>query len=95
MAKVRDRSVPRSYQYPNQHQVKENQEFADSSGPLFVMYGNIVEEEDNKMAERWQKDAQGILIFVGTSIFVSIPLNSSIHRCRPVCSLPPLRYYLQ
>jgi hypothetical protein len=53
-------------------------EFADSSGPLFFMYRKMVEEEDNKMAERWQKDADGILIFVGTSIFVSIPLHTSI-----------------
>ncbi|KAI9507632.1 hypothetical protein F5148DRAFT_1149632 [Russula earlei] len=35
----------------------------DSSAPLFSMYSNIVKEEDNGMAERWQKDAQTILIF--------------------------------
>ncbi|KAF8471362.1 hypothetical protein DFH94DRAFT_613220, partial [Russula ochroleuca] len=37
----------------------------DSSGLLFSMYSRIVEVEDNKMAERWQKDADGILIFAG------------------------------
>jgi hypothetical protein len=67
MAKVRDQSVPRPYQYPNQHQVMENQEFADSSGPLFFMYRRITETEDNTMAVRWQKDAGGILIFVSSS----------------------------
>ena len=36
----------------------------DSSGPLFTMYTRLAVEEDNKMAERWQKDAEGILIFV-------------------------------
>jgi len=36
----------------------------DGSGPLFTMYSNIAEEEDNKMVERWQKDAEGIIIFV-------------------------------
>lgn len=36
----------------------------DSSGPLFTMYSNIAEEEDDKMVERWQKDAEGIIIFV-------------------------------
>ena len=38
--------------------------FGDSSGPLFSMYSKIAEEEDNEMAERWQKDADGLLIFV-------------------------------
>ena len=36
----------------------------DSSGPLFSIYSNLVEEEDNKLAERWRKDALAILIFV-------------------------------
>ena len=38
--------------------------FGDSSGPLFSMYYKAAKEEDNKMAERWQKDADGILFFV-------------------------------
>ncbi|KAI0253403.1 hypothetical protein BJV78DRAFT_1123172, partial [Lactifluus subvellereus] len=29
------------------------------------MYRKMTEEEDNKIAERWQKDADGILIFTG------------------------------
>ena len=36
----------------------------DSSSPLFTMYSKIAEEEDDKMVERWQKDAEGIIIFV-------------------------------
>ena len=32
------------------------------------MYRNMAEEEDNKMAERWQKDADGILIFVSSQL---------------------------
>jgi hypothetical protein len=36
----------------------------DSSGTVFTLYSNIVEDDDNKMAERWQKDADGIIIFV-------------------------------
>ena len=38
--------------------------FGDSSGPLFSIYYKAAKEEDNKMAERWQKDADGILFFV-------------------------------
>ncbi|KAH9963335.1 hypothetical protein BC827DRAFT_1266612 [Russula dissimulans] len=29
------------------------------------MYSKIAEEEDNKMVERWQKDAEGMIIFSG------------------------------
>ncbi|KAI0245380.1 hypothetical protein BJV78DRAFT_1264137 [Lactifluus subvellereus] len=29
------------------------------------MYRKMTEEEDNKMVERWQKDAEGIIIFTG------------------------------
>jgi len=45
--------------------------FGDSSGPLFSLYSKIAEEDDNKMTDRWQKDADGILIFV--SDHVAIP----------------------
>ncbi|KAI0292524.1 hypothetical protein BC826DRAFT_433338 [Russula brevipes] len=39
--------------------------FGDSSGPLFSMYSKIAEDEDNKMVDQWQKDADGIIIFSG------------------------------
>lgn len=45
--------------------------FGDSSVPLFSLYSKIAEEEDNKLADRWQKDADGILIFV--SVRVTLP----------------------
>ena len=38
-------------------------DFLDSSEPLFSMYSKIA-EEDNKIAEGWKTDADGILIFV-------------------------------
>jgi hypothetical protein len=37
---------------------------SDSSGPVFSMYSKIAAEEDDKTAERWKADAEGILIFV-------------------------------
>ena len=36
----------------------------DSSGGLFSLYSEIATEEDNKKIDRWQKDADGLLIFV-------------------------------
>jgi hypothetical protein len=38
------------------------------------MYIKMTEEEDNKMADRWQKDADAILIFVSTHINFHIAL---------------------
>jgi hypothetical protein len=48
---------------PNQASQGESG-FVDSSGPIFSMYMGMAEEEDKKMAESWQADADGILIFV-------------------------------
>jgi hypothetical protein len=53
--------------------------FRDSSRLLFSMYSKIAEEKDNKMVERWQKDAKAILIFVSprVRIYTHICLNWS------------------
>ncbi|KAH9978304.1 hypothetical protein BJV74DRAFT_143291 [Russula compacta] len=57
--------------FPDQPPSTQNQpsqggsNFGDSSGPLFSMYSKFAEEEDNKMTDRWTKDADGILIFTG------------------------------
>jgi hypothetical protein len=37
----------------------------DSSVPLFDMYTKITKEDDDKMTTRWQRDAEGIRLFVG------------------------------
>jgi hypothetical protein len=58
------------------------------------MYSKAAEEEDNKMVERWQKDADAILIFVSPRV----PFILSVHKLeyyRPVYSLlPSLRFSL-
>ena len=41
-----------------------NSRFADSSGSFFSIYSEATKKEDVEMVERWQKDADGILIFV-------------------------------
>jgi hypothetical protein len=43
---------------------QEQANFSNRSSPLFNMYVKMTEEEDNKMTDRWQKDGDGILIFV-------------------------------
>jgi hypothetical protein len=49
--------------------------FGDSSGPLFSIYSKAAEDEDNKMVERWQKDADGILIFVSPRVGMRLSLH--------------------
>ena len=47
----------------------------DSSGPLFSIYSKAAEEEDKKMVEQWQKDAEGILIFVSHRVHIRLSLH--------------------
>ena len=60
--------------YPSQSQSTQNpplqgeSNFGDSSAPFFSLYSKIAEDEDNKMVELWQKDADGILIFVSPCV---------------------------
>ncbi|KAH9970880.1 hypothetical protein BGW80DRAFT_528981 [Lactifluus volemus] len=57
-----DTNVPQSAQrQPSQDQSN----FSDGSGPLFNMYVERAEKEDKDLADRWQKDADGLLIFTG------------------------------
>jgi hypothetical protein len=46
----------------------EKSPLGDSSGHLFSMYSKIVEKEDNAVAEQWQKDGDGIIIFVSAQV---------------------------
>ena len=46
--------------------------FGDSSGPFFSIYSKAAEDEDNNMIERWQKDADGILIFVSPHVDIHL-----------------------
>ena len=74
--------------------------FGDSSGPLFSIYSKAAEDEDNKMVDRWQKDADGILFFVSPCFAIrpSLHINwntadrSILRRscCSPCCDSPGL-----
>ena len=65
----------------------ETSNFGDSSGPLFSIYSRAAEDEDNKMLERWQKDADGILIFVSPRPRIDAHIYN-LDYDRPVCSPP-------
>ncbi|KAH9010272.1 hypothetical protein EDB85DRAFT_1299187 [Lactarius pseudohatsudake] len=57
--------------------------FVDGSGPIFSMYLEMATEED-KMAESWKADADGILIFTGLfSAAVASLISVSIQDIRP------------
>lgn len=60
------------------------------------MYREMAEEEDNKMAERWQSDAKGILIFVSPHLLLLVSLHNQeidwfilCRRCGVGCGVCP------
>ena len=80
-----------------QHQPSQGQPtFSDGSEPIFNMYVKMSQEEDNKRADRWKKDADGILIFVSSSCYLhGFEYNDQRENSRPVYSLLPLRHCSQ
>jgi hypothetical protein len=64
------------------------------------MYSKAAEDEDNKMVERWQKDAEGILFFVSPRVGIRLSLHINWNtidrsilccsRCTPCCDSPGL-----
>ena len=50
--------------------------FADGSWRIFSMYLERAKEEDEKIAESWQADANGILVFVRPSPNIVPRINS-------------------
>lgn len=49
-----------------------NRDFSDGADPLFDFYLDTASDEDQTMARRWQTDADGILIFVSSIIFIDV-----------------------
>ncbi len=56
--------------------------------PFFSIYSKAAEDEDNKMVKKWQKDAEGILIFVSLPVSVYMSLWYELELHRPVYSRP-------
>ena len=55
------------------------------------MYSKATKDDDNKMVKGWQKDADGILIFVSPCGLNPYYLVHELEDlCRPVYSLPQL-----
>ena len=56
------------------------------------MYSKAAEDEDNKMVDRWQKDAEGILFFVSLRIAIRLTLHINWNTvdwsilCRSCCT---------
>ncbi|KAI0297591.1 hypothetical protein B0F90DRAFT_1938659 [Multifurca ochricompacta] len=80
---------------PRPGQFKEESNFADSSGPIFNMYLELAEKEDERMADSWKADADGILVFTGLfSAAVAALISISIQDLRPN-SQDTSAFYLQ
>ncbi|KAI0247017.1 hypothetical protein BJV78DRAFT_1285896 [Lactifluus subvellereus] len=78
---LRRQNVPQSTQYPTS---QGQSVFSDGSGPLFNMYVEAAEQEDNKMIDLWQKDRDCIVVFTGLlSATVAALTSVSIQDLRP------------
>ena len=60
----------------------------DISGSIYSQYSELAEGEDNNMAKRCQKDADGILIFVSPHFVIQTTKRIKTEHCRLVYSLP-------
>lgn len=59
---------------------ESNRDFSDGADPLFGLYLDTAEDEDQKMSRRWQEDADGILIFVSsTGTLTIVDMTSSLN----------------
>jgi hypothetical protein len=79
---------------PSSPPPKGESNFGDSSGPIFSMYSKITKEEDDRDAERWQKDADGVLIFVSPRVQYSCYYAHKLCYYRPVYSPLQSPHYL-
>jgi len=52
--------------------------FCDSSWPLYSMYSKIAQEEDDKIAERCQRNADGMLIFVSPHEYFRVAAHTNL-----------------
>jgi hypothetical protein len=68
---------------------QEECDLGDISGTIYSQYSKLAEEEDNNMARRFQKDADGILIFVRLRCVIQATVRIKLEHCRPAYSLPP------
>ena len=68
--------------------------YGDRSWPLYAMYSRVTQEDDNKMAERYQKAADGVLVFVSPHFNTGF-LHTSIGNHRAVYFLPLSPHCLQ
>jgi hypothetical protein len=64
----RNPSQPRPTRDPSLLSSKGGIDDRDSSWPLYALYSKIAQGEDNNDAERRQKDADGILVFVSPRV---------------------------
>jgi len=53
----------------------EESDLGDIFGSIYSQYSKLAEAEDNNMAKRWQKDADGILIFVSPRFVIQATMR--------------------
>jgi hypothetical protein len=93
--KCKEENRPKELQPKLPPPPQEESRLDDSSRTIFSVYSKLSEEEDTKMTERWQKNAEGILIFVSLYVDIHTFMRINWHNChrRPVYSLQLSQHY--
>jgi hypothetical protein len=65
---------------PTQDPSQAESSFNDGSDVLFSLYNDKAAEYDQKLAENWREDAQGIMILVRNADNHLSPVNTHQHR---------------
>ena len=64
---------PQSVWNQESQPLPREERYGDSSGQFFSVYTRIAKEKDDKMTQRWQKDADSMLVFVGPCVDIHYP----------------------
>jgi len=76
---------------PTQDPSQAENSFNDGSDVLFSLYNEKGAELDQKLAENWREDAQGIMLLVRNAVVHLSPVNT--HRTARVVSYQPRWQY--
>ena len=57
---------------------QEEHHFCDDSWPLYSMYSKFAQEEDDKIAERCQRNADGMLVFVSPHEYFRVAARTNL-----------------
>lgn len=74
--RLESRGSPQYVPLPTQDPSQAESSFTDGSDVLFSLYNEKAAEYDQKLAENWREDAQGIMLLVRSAVIHLSPVNT-------------------